>query len=88
MPTDMRNEFNKSLGKQMDYHRQLADWLRELQIYRKKLTEIEGAVNFYKSCESCQGFREYPTDEFVEDLVRILEVNADGDSDKNTRKRF
>lgn len=30
MPTDMWNEFNKSLGKQMDYHRQLAEWLREL----------------------------------------------------------
>lgn len=57
-------------------HRQLAEWLRELQIYRKKLTEIEAAVDFYKGCESCQGFREYPTDKFVEDLVRILEVNA------------
>lgn len=57
-------------------HQQLAEWLRELQIYRKKLTEIEEAVNFYKGCESCQGFREYPTDKFVEDLVRILEVNA------------
>lgn len=61
-------------------HRQLAEWLRELQIYRKKLTEIEEAVDFYKGCESCQGFREYPTDKFVEDLVRILEVNADEDS--------
>ena len=53
-------------------HRQLAEWLRELAIYRQKLTEIEEAVNFYKSCESCQGFREYPTDEFVKDLVEIL----------------
>lgn len=31
MPTDMRNEFNKSLGKQMDYHRQLAEWLKALK---------------------------------------------------------
>ena len=35
MPTDMRNELNKSLGKQMDYHRQLAEWLRELKAYRE-----------------------------------------------------
>ena len=62
-------------------HRQLAEWLRELQIYRQKLTEIEAAVNFYKSCETCQGFREYPTDEFVKDLLRVLEVPADADSD-------
>lgn len=58
-------------------HRQLAEWLKELQIYRKKLTEIEEAVNFYKGCETCQGFREYPTSEFVKDLVRILEVQKD-----------
>lgn len=33
MPTDMWNELNKSLGKQMDYHRQLAEWLKKLQKY-------------------------------------------------------
>lgn len=31
MPTDMWNELNKSLGKQMDYHRQLAEWLKALK---------------------------------------------------------
>ena len=31
MPTDMWNELNKSLGKQMDYHRQLAEWLKRLK---------------------------------------------------------
>lgn len=41
MPTDMWNELNKSLGKQMDYHRQLAEWLRELKAYRKAEKEIE-----------------------------------------------
>lgn len=60
------------MQKYLEENRQLADWLRELQIYRKKLTEIEEAVDFYKGCETCQGFREYSTDKFVEDLVKIL----------------
>lgn len=34
MPTDMWNELNKSLGKQMDYHQQLAEWLKELKAYK------------------------------------------------------
>lgn len=65
MPYESRKKYS-------DDCKQMAEWLRELQIYRQKLTEIEEAVNFYKSCESCQGFREYPTDEFIKDLVEIL----------------
>lgn len=40
MPTDMWNELNKSLGKQMDYHRQLAEWLKKLQAYEEAREEI------------------------------------------------
>lgn len=61
-------------------HRQIAELLRELKELREKLTEIEEAVNCYMGCETSQGFSEYPTSKFVNDLVRILEVNADENS--------
>ena len=35
MPNDMREVFEKSIGKHMEYHRQLAEWLRELKAYRE-----------------------------------------------------
>lgn len=31
MPTDMKESFNKTIGEQMEYHRQLVEWLKELQ---------------------------------------------------------
>lgn len=70
----MKNKFDWDLILE---HRQIAELLRELKELREKLTEIEEAVNFYMGCETCQGFREYPTSEFVNDLVRILKVNVD-----------
>lgn len=48
MPTDMRNEFNKSLGKEMDYHRQLAEWLRKLEKYEEGIEKIKEQINDYK----------------------------------------
>ena len=45
MPTDMWNELNKSLGKQMDYHRQLAEWLRELQRYKFEISECKAILD-------------------------------------------
>lgn len=59
MPTDMRNEFNKSLGKQMDYHRQLAEWLRELKEYKDARVGCEYCKHKFREqherpCSLCQ----------------------------------
>ena len=64
-------------------HRQRAEWLRELKRDREVLTELDAAIECYENCECCQGFREYPTSQFIKDVIRInKEVNADdGDSD-------
>jgi len=59
-------------------HRQLAEWLRELKRDREVLTELDTAIEYYENCECCQGFREYPTSRFIEDVIRInKEANAD-----------
>ena len=61
-------------------HRQLAEWLKELKKYREILTRLDAMIDCYENCESCQGFREYPTSQFVKDVIQInKEVNADGD---------
>lgn len=63
-------------------HRQLAAWLRELKRDREVLTKLDAVIECYENCECCQGFREYPTSQFIKDVIRInKEVNADGDSD-------
>ena len=63
-------------------HRQLAEWLRELEKDREILTRLDAMIDCYENCESCQGFREYPTSQFVKDVIRInKEVNANADSD-------
>ena len=39
-------------------------------------------IDCYENCESCQGFREYPTSQLVKDVIQInKEVNADEDSE-------
>lgn len=58
MPTDMWNELNKSLGKQMYYHRQLAEWLTELKDYREhefcRYCEERYTSIFDEPCKSCK----------------------------------
>ena len=62
-------------------HRQLAEWLKELKAYRKIIFELSEAMHWYDGCEKCQGFREYPTSDFVDDVrswvKQFEEVNAD-----------
>lgn len=59
-------------------HRQLATWLRELKKDREILTGLDAMIDRYENCESFQGFREYPTSQFVKDVIQInKEVNAD-----------
>ena len=79
MPTDMRNEFNKSLGKQMDYHRQLAEWLRELKELRKFIPN-----RVHPSCAECihmkEEFAKQPCRNCCNNYISRFEreVNADG----------
>lgn len=80
MPTDMWNELNKSLGKQMDYHRQLAEWLRELKAYKKAYTEIDSKIE-----SDYMGNNEYEmaVSDGYQSAINIIdrcieEVNADG----------
>ena len=73
---------NAEMMKCAKEHRQLAKWLRELKKYREILTRLDAMIDCYENCESCQGFREYPTSQFVKDVIQINKgVNADGDSD-------
>lgn len=62
-------------------HRQLAKWLKELEAYIKIISELSEALHFYDGCEKCQGFREYPTSDFVDDVrswvKQFEEVSAD-----------
>lgn len=62
-------------------NRQLAEWLRELEAYIKIISELSEALHFYDGCEKCQGFREYPTSDFVDDVrgwvKQFEEVNTD-----------
>lgn len=59
-------------------HRQLATWLKELKKDREILTELDAMIDCYENCESCQGFREYPTSQFIKDVIQInKKVNAD-----------
>ena len=62
-------------------HRQLAEWLKELKAYRNIIFELSEAMHWYDGCEKCQGFREYPTSDFVDDVrswvKQFEEVNAD-----------
>lgn len=37
-----------------------------------KLQSLTEAADFYEGCEKCQGFTEYPTDVFVEDVIKII----------------
>lgn len=64
------------------YHRQLAEWLKKLQAYEKIISELSEAMQWYDGCEKCQGFREYPTSDFLDDVrswvKQFEEVNADG----------
>ena len=62
-------------------HRQLEEWLKELKRDRGILTELDAVIECYENCECCQGFREYPTSQFIKDVIRInKEVNADDDT--------
>ena len=62
-------------------HRQLAKLLKELEAYRNIISELSEALHFYDGCEKCQGFREYPTSDFVDDVrswvKQFEEVNTD-----------
>lgn len=51
MPNDMREDFEKSIGKHMEYHRQLAEWLRELKAYREARKEINGLATVWEEGE-------------------------------------
>lgn len=65
--------------------KQLAEWLKKLQTYEKIISELSEAMQCYDGCERCQGFREYSTSDFVDDVrswvKQFEEVNVDGDSD-------
>lgn len=72
MPTDMWNELNKSLGKQMDYHRQLAEWLRKLEKYEEGIEKIKEQINDYKGRNNM-----WDTANGMQFALECLEVNAD-----------
>lgn len=61
------------------------EWLRELKKYRDILFELTECMHWYDGCEKSQGFSEYPTYDFIDDVRKIVkqieEVNADADSD-------
>lgn len=64
-------------GGDVNEFKQLAEWLRELKAYREILTKLDAAIDCYENCESCQGFREYSTSQFIKDVIQInKEVNA------------
>lgn len=73
MPTDMRNEFNKSLGKEMDYHRQLAEWLRKLEKYEEGIEKIKEQINDYKGRNNM-----WDTANGLQFALECLGVNTDG----------
>lgn len=93
MPTDMWNELNKSLGKQMDYHRQLAEWLREVEESRKVIDVFLQAFIDFDLDICCEDLMDDDDEVCMENCnnktkdcwlrwakLKAREVNADGDS--------
>ena len=57
--------------------------LRELKAYENIIFELTEAMHWYDGCEKAQGFREYPTADFIDDVRKCVkqfeEVKADED---------
>ena len=53
-------------------HRQLAKWLTKLKAYEDIIFELVEAMYCHDGCEKCQGFSEYPTYKFVNDVRKFV----------------
>lgn len=77
---DLCKNANDDVEELDEEHKQLAEWLKELQTYRKIISELSEAMRWYDGCEECQGFREYSTRDFVDNVrdwvKQFEEVNA------------
>ena len=62
--------------------------LRELKAYENIIFEITEAMDCYDGCEKAQGFREYPTNDFIDDVRKCVEQFEEVNADKGVLEKI